>query len=512
VPGPGGTYCIWGAGFGPGGGGGGGGNYSTIRGGDGGYFGGGTGGGKGSVTGTAGSGLIVATFSTRTPPAGTNFYVGKVNERVNDFFNDLRLFYNIQIIGVDPAGNSYVVMTAQDVVWTMKLSSTGSVVWARSFIIAANVIFYGDAFATIDSSYNVYISVAGTVPAVGSRVFIVKYNSSGVIQWQRQATNSGYSGLPQAMCVDSNGDVWVFGRDRIGANTNKTFALKYSPSGGAFSAQYSWNPTGGTEPNIGIIAAADNAGGIYLSMAWADTSGYPNVYVYNVLYKFNTSMVFSWGLSAYLSGSLWAYGGASFGVTTDSSANVYWGNYHVAPTGSYSRPSIYKYNSSGTRQWSVTDNSTDYQNSSYQYGNTLQLDASGNVYATIVTGGTYLKPRIWKVNSSGTSQYMRSFTGLNSNGYDPVSTTAIRSNYYLIPSYRSFGTGGAPIVTNWPLTGLSVGAHGPFTVATPTTNYITTVLPSSTSGVSGSSDGSWSDAAGTGTDSALTLTSILGAL
>ncbi|HEY9583787.1 MAG TPA: SBBP repeat-containing protein, partial [Candidatus Paceibacterota bacterium] len=151
----------------------------------------------------------------------------------NDVFDDLP-FESGEGIALDSSGNIYVTGTMiSDGVGTVnlgcetftgsrsfiiKLNSSGSCIWSKSF---AGSHWFEDIVT--DSFGNVYVtgSVYGsatfgvtTISNTGQELFIVKYNSSGVLQWVRdnvpagaQATNSrGYS-----LSLDSTGNVYVTG-------------------------------------------------------------------------------------------------------------------------------------------------------------------------------------------------------------------------------------------------------------------------------------------------------------
>lgn len=92
---------------------------------------------------------------------------------------------------LDSSENVYTLFTVTFAeVYLVKLNSSGAFQWGRNFSIGGSINpISQDKSIAIDSSDNVYIGLAGP----SGSVYIVKYNSSGVIQWQRKLEVSGSS-------------------------------------------------------------------------------------------------------------------------------------------------------------------------------------------------------------------------------------------------------------------------------------------------------------------------------
>lgn len=138
---------------------------------------------------------------------------------------------------VDSSGNVYVCGTIYTGVYfrgfIAKVTSAGAITWQRYLTqtTTTNDGISGNA-VTVDSSGNVY--VAGNNTASSGTVFtavVAKYNTSGTIQWQRKLTDSSSSRLPRVggMAVDSSANIYIGLSDDV-QNTG-SHLVKYNTSG-----------------------------------------------------------------------------------------------------------------------------------------------------------------------------------------------------------------------------------------------------------------------------------------
>jgi hypothetical protein len=105
-----------------------------------------------------------------------------------------------------------------------QFSSTGAVLWQKS-LTGNSTIFLSSA---TDSSGNVYVVGYSNSPSGGAGldIIVIKYNSSGTLQWQRRLGNSGITNILRDCSLDSSGNLYVVGYS--GANW---MAAKYNTSG-----------------------------------------------------------------------------------------------------------------------------------------------------------------------------------------------------------------------------------------------------------------------------------------
>jgi hypothetical protein len=230
-----------------------------------------------------------------------------------------------------------------------------------------------------DSSGNVY--ACGLVYNGSTyRTGIVKYNSSGVVQWQRQY-DSGQENSGQ-VCVDTSGNVYFISGS---ASFGGTSLVKLNTSG-----SLQWQT--GLSFSLGLQFKAVTTDGTSVFVAGNQTPSF-SFDTRTLLFSFTAS---SGDLNFATQISVLTYVNAS-GVAYDSSGNIYVTSYY-----NYENASVLmKFNSSGTLQWSLQSTGTG--------GNfrDVAVDSSGNVYTcgTEYTGNARLL--IVKVNSSGTVQWKR---------------------------------------------------------------------------------------------------------
>jgi len=144
-------------------------------------------------------------------------------------------------VSVDSNGNvfvgGYFDLFGSRGVFVQKFNSSGTAQWSQAPSIEAN-----GGVVSADLSGNVYLSgrTAGTLPgetnAGGEDTFVAKYDSSGTLQWARQfgtsATDSGW-----AVTADSGGNVYVAGytlgtfAGQTSAGSSDVFVVKYNSSG-----------------------------------------------------------------------------------------------------------------------------------------------------------------------------------------------------------------------------------------------------------------------------------------
>lgn len=270
-----------------------------------------------------------------------------------------------------------------------KYSTDGAVLWVAAISSTGTDVGYA---VSTDSSGNVYVTGAGGTATVTAKnadgtsfspsltssagdAFVVKYNSSGFVQWNtRIASTSDDAGF--AIKTDLNGDVYVTGQTGVSVTTTvynadgntfqtlstltdrDTFLVKYNTSGvGQWCARI-----GGTGADVGYGLAIDSSNNVYI----VGSGGSANV-------------------SAYNSG-----GGSAFGTVANAGAGDAF---------------IVKYNSSGTGQW-ITRIASTLQDTAYS----ISTDGLNNLYLAVKAGTITL------YNADGTA-YTNTITASGQDGF-----------------------------------------------------------------------------------------------
>jgi hypothetical protein len=469
------VYDLWGGNYGPASGGGGG--ASSI------IWGGGNGGG------TAGgyNGIIVVTFTLAAQAEGQTVKFGQPGTSPYGAFN------SPTIAGIDSLGNQYVVATSPAGGFLIaKVSPRGSLLWQRA-LTDATLPNASSPSAVLDSSNNLY--VVGIFSAATSSYFLAKYNSSGTIQWQRKLTGATSNLYSPAIVLDSAGNIWVGGGD----TSSKWILAKYNTSG-TLLAGYK-RPVIHNYP-IGMALTADPAGYLYMWFSEYDSFAHCccgcisySYETYSYVYKYDNSLTFQWG-NRDNTASNGNTSGVFGGMAVDSSSNMYMS---IMTNAGY--VAMAKFDSAGSVTWCLTisNASIAFGGPNGQIKQSLVLDSSNNIYVYASLQGA-----IWKVNSTGTTQYIRTFDGFTV--YNGGSGSKNSTNYFVGSYAASF----KPTYISWPFTGLATGNYGPYTVGNASATYSTSNFMTSSSTSTAWTSYTWTDVAGSFTDASATATTIVG--
>lgn len=167
-----------------------------------------------------------------------------------------------------------------------RLNTSGSLLWQRSLQYSAT----GGASAlqggmVVDGSSNVYWS--GTVNTATQAAFLVKYNSSGTIQWQRSLTvgTSTFSGsygnnrTSMPIAIESGGaNIYTIAHNYANPNTF-THITKVDANG---STIWQRRLSEATDGAMGNSITTDPAGNVYLSLnTFANTGNFAYLVKYS---------------------------------------------------------------------------------------------------------------------------------------------------------------------------------------------------------------------------------------
>jgi uncharacterized delta-60 repeat protein len=294
-------------------------------------------------------------------------------------------------IAVDTTGNVYVTGLANltaAYVFIAKYNTSGVIQWQRSLDVASNTDM-GRGIA-VDSSGNVYVTGQANGASTVSYVFIAKYDTTGVIQWQVILDTVMVSELGYGIAADGSGNVYVTGQIDGGSATY-LFIAKYNTSG---VIQWQRKLDTASQTDIGFGIAVDGSGNVYVTGQSNTTAA-----SYAFIVKYNTSGVIQWQRSLDTA----TVADIGYGIAADSAGNVYVTGQANTTTNAYAF--IAKYDTSGVIQWQRKLDTT----SSLDVGYGIAVDGSGNVYVTGQANGasTVSYAFIAKYDTTGVIQWQR---------------------------------------------------------------------------------------------------------
>jgi uncharacterized delta-60 repeat protein len=276
----------------------------------------------------------------------------------------------------------------------------------------------------VDSAGNIYC--AGFTWSFGAGNYdalLLKYNSSGTLQWAKTWGGSGNDFL-YAVAVDSAGNIYCAGRTySFGAGYDDALLLKYDSSGAL-----QWAKTWGGSSNDTLYGVAvDSAGNIYCA-GWTYSFGAGENDA--LLLKYNSSGALQWAKT--WGGSNYDY---LYAVAVDSSGNIYCAGYTYSFGAGGSDALLLKYNSSGTLQWATT-----WGGGNYDYLWEVAVDSGGNIYCAGYTdsfGAGSGDALLLKYDSSGALQWAKTWDGGSD---DHLFAVAVDStgNLYLVGDTASY--------------------------------------------------------------------------
>jgi len=381
-------------------------------------------------------------------------------------------------VDIDSSGNIYVCGSTNSQgqgsydILLSKYNSSGVLQWQKTI---GSSLFEGSTNTPIkvDSSGNIYCGGTTTTGVSTLSGLVLQLNNSGVIQWQR--TQSWATGSTYIRDIVLDGGTGVY---CAGTTSNATYGgtdtviMKYN-TGGALQ----WQRIMGVPSNSNQLTYAcdvDASGSMILGGATTSTGyGSNDAILVKVYY---TGLAFLW--QKVLAGT----GNDNFNDVkqVNGSGNIYC----VGGTSTPGTLSILlaKYNSSGVLQWQRTLSGS---GSEYSYG--IDLDSSENIYLTgfSTSLGTNKDIVVAKYNTSGTIQWQKIIQGSGDDIGNQITVDETNGLIWVVGSTTSAGQGSTDAI----IVRLNLDGSDP-----------------SGSGVNWSLlDGTLTDAAGTLTDTTFSL-------
>ena len=347
-------------------------------------------GGGGSGGASNSSNILSRQWTIEDGTAGGSAYGGGITL---DSSGNIYVTGNTSGAGID--GNTLI--GDQDLFIT-KYNSSGTRQWTVEDGTPSIAMVYGYGIAT-DTVGNIYVSgstssggLDGNTATGLQDVIITKYNSSGSRQWTVEDGTSGGVALSQSIALDSSNNVyvtgatWFKGYDGNTLKGSRDFIITKYNSSGVHQWTVEDGAVHGDAWGEGIVA--DSSGNVYVTGTTSGAGIDGNALIGSCDYfitKYNSSGSRQWTVEDGTAGG----NTEGYGITLDSSGNIYVTGYTVgAGIDGHTLIGtmdlfITKYNSSGSRQWTVEDGTAGGSAS----GGGITLDSSGNIYVTGDTSG-----------------------------------------------------------------------------------------------------------------------------
>lgn len=350
-------------------------------------------------------------------------------------------------VAVDTDNNTYHCGTISGDIYLIKISNSGNITWQykldSTFTDTVTKV-------AVDSAKNVYVIGTTTVNSATSG-FIAKYNSSGILQWQKALPNTRGTAELTGIAIDFSNYIYTIGSKNEGASSYLFFS-KYDTNG---NQVFSKTITGAPISGVDLAVSASN---IYLlgriSSAW-------------VVIKYTTTGTYTWQRQYAQTTS--CLGNA---IAIDSSENIYVaGTLLIATT--YNCLALFKINTDGTYVWGTTRkiSATNYNHSFSD----ITIDSSNDIY---VIGYSNLVCCILKYTPNAVITWERSFNITNSTSTRGYSVVISYNNYMYITGQ---GFGSTSFIAKLPKNGTKTGSYPknfPYVYAA--SNLISGVVTSST--------------------------------
>ena len=184
---------------------------------------------------------------------------------------------NIYLVGFTaaPGGGLFDILVA-------KYNSVGSLLWQK--LLGLGDYEFGEGI-TVNSIGEIFVvGQSGSVGAGGRDAILVKYNSSGVVQWQR-ALGGSSNELNNEVTTDTSGNIYVTGSTAsAGTVSNALLIAKYNSSG-----TLQWQRIlGGAVNNPGYSIALDVSNNVYV------VGDHTNTNPQSLIAKYDSSGTIQW--------------------------------------------------------------------------------------------------------------------------------------------------------------------------------------------------------------------------
>ena len=339
-------------------------------------------------------------------------------------------------IVVDGLGNVYVTGSSfgsgsnSDYV-TIKYNSSGVQQWVQRYNGTGNSTDYAYSLCT-DVSGNVYVTGSSIGSGTNYDYATVKYNSAGIQQWVQRYSGPGNSfDSPSSIAVDGSGNVHVSGYSTGVGTGYDCLTIKYN-STGVQQWEQRYNGPGNSTDNINSLAL-DAAGNVYIA-GFIGGSGTGND---GITIKYNSSGVQQWMQTFNGPGN---GNDNARSLSLDAEGNVYITGYSAGVSSGADYTTI-KYNSSGVQQWQQTYNGPGNSDED-AYSLVLDASGNIYITGYSAGSGSDYDYATIKYNSLGAQQWIQRYNGPG-NSTDDARMVAIDTSGNVYVSGTSRGIASA---------------------------------------------------------------------
>jgi hypothetical protein len=334
-------------------------------------------------------------------------------------------------------GMTFSVGQGLNDMFVVKLNSSGTLQWVRA--LGGTNTEKGYCVAT-DALDNIYVvGDTGSQGQGSNDCLLVKFNSSGTVQWQKILGDGGSQTFTK-LVIDSSGNIIVSGDQ---TSTQTLILAKYNSSG---TLQWYKTFDGLTDADYNVMSGidVDSSGNIYCSLNSRLGTGSPKPYR-QVLIKCNSSGTVQW--ARLMQGSETIYSG---GVAIDYLGDIVLTS--TAVVSGIANVLITKYNSSGTLLYQKTiGNGNSFGSSG------TAADSLGNIFCCGTIDGGYAGGGggvIMRLPSDGSGTMPSPFVYQNSTFTSSAISISVNSSYTYTAASASLTnlTPSSPTITNTGLT------------------------------------------------------------
>ncbi len=304
-------------------------------------------------------------------------------------------------LAVDHDGNVYVTGTSHGDYATVKYDSAGNELWVARYDSPGILSADSAAALAVDHDGNVYITGTGETRFTNDDYATVKYDAAGNTLWVAHYDGPDQSrDSPQAMVLDSAGNVYVTGISHGEPNMDDYATIKYDGAGNELWVARYDGPA--HQRDVGKALAVDSDGSVYVT-GWSQGEGTSGDYA---TIKYNGAGNELW-VARYDGPAHEQDVGEALAVNSDGSVYVTGYSHGVNDKDCFT----IKYDGAGNALWAARYDGPAHQRDA---GKALAVDSDGNVYVTGSSQGdndTYYDYATIKYDPVGNELWVDTYDG-----------------------------------------------------------------------------------------------------